>query len=294
MALSEAEDWRSNRQRASTDCSGLCDPSSLSSFNHLLHLFSLQSVKLDCDRIYSLLGIAHSLVVEHINVDYRISTSQVYMDLAVKSMKHDCNLDYLNSVEYSEDTTLEGLPSWVPNWTNAPKVKPKGIKWMDHRLFRASGPQPIHEPFRISGKKLLVKARLIDVIGSQRMNVPNRGADISGWDVDLDSRLFEEAAFYGLIENAIDACQPYRTRETTMTIMCRLLSRDGLRRPFYDGPTIEDFQKAFRDLREHARYRRELLQKSQELGRSMAMRIWELSHPDPLPTIVLCWPITRI
>ena len=283
-ALRTAEIWRSSRQTASTEASEFSDTNSLSSFSTLLQMFSRQSVKLDCDRIYSLLGIANSLVVQNINVDYRLSTSQVYMDLAVKSMTHDRNLDYLNSVEYSEDTTLEGLPSWVPDWTNAPKAKSKGIKFMDYQLFRASGKQPIYEPFQVSGKKLLVRARLIDVIGSQRMNYRMGMVDIAGKDLSFDQLISykeEEVHFYDLVENAIEACQPYSTRETTMTIMCRLLLRDSLWSPLYDGPPIEDFQKAFREQREHTRYMRKFFQKLERWGNSMAMKGWMLLHPAP-------------
>ena len=294
-ALGDAENWRSNHQTASTEASEISDTNSLSSFSMLLQIFSRQSVKLDCDRIYSLLGLANSPVLRHINVDYRLSTCKVYMDLAVKSMKNDCNLNYLNFVEYSEDTTLEELPSWVPDWTNAPKSKSKGIKDMDYDLFRASGPQPIHEPFRVSGTKLLVTARLIDVIGSQRMKFPTVAGALIGRGVDYDklilSYMEEDVEFYGLVENAIDACQPYGNRETTSSTMCRLLLRDWFRSPMYDGPTIGNYEEGIRELREYTPWLREAIDKFQECGDSIAMKGWLdsiamkgwlLLHPEPV------------
>ena len=276
---------RSNDPKASTESPSLPGSNCLHSISLLIQVFSVQSVKHGCDRVYSLLGIANWPIVQHIKIDYRLSTSQVYMDFTVKSMEYDGNLDHLNYVEYSEETALEGLPSWVPDWTNAPKSKPKGIKHMYYHHFRASGPQPIHIPFRVSGKKLLVRARLIDVISSPRMNYPTDVVlNLAHLDPDFDQAISckeQELEFYERVESTINACQPYSTGETTMTVMCRLLTRDWLWRPQYNGPTIGDYQDFFRETREYTRWLRKLFHKPQEYGNRMPIDEWCLLHPEP-------------
>lgn len=273
---------KSNHQTASTESSEIQHYR----FSHYVHIFSRQSVKHGCDRIYSLLGIGNWPDVQDIKIDYRLSTSQIYMDFTVRAMKHDCNLDHLTFVEYPGETSLEGLPSWVPDWTNSPKSKPNGIKVKTCYFFRASGKQPVHEPFRVCGKELLVRARLIDFISNPRMEYPFQ----FGFDLALRAQGFdqsvlckeEEAAFFGLVENTINACQPYSTRETTMAIMCRLLFWDSLSRPTYHGPSIEDYQKAFREYRDFARWMREIFEEFQESDDDeTAIEAWLLLHPRP-------------
>lgn len=254
------------------------------SFSHLIQMFSRQSVTRDCDRIYSLMGIANSPVVQQIHINYRLSTSQIYMDFAVRSMEHDSNLDLLNLVEYPEATTLEALPSWVPDWTTSPKAKPNGIKYMECDHFRASGSSPTCKPFKVSDKKLLVKARLFDSVSSQRMHYPIMLLDSVQLETKLDGMIsFKEEvlAFYGRVEGAINACQPYATGEPTRTIMCRLLLRDLLWSPYYYGPTIGDYQKAFSEEHEHIRWLREFNKKYEEWGNGLAMKAWCQLHPPP-------------
>jgi hypothetical protein len=52
-----------------------------------------------------------------LKVDYGLSTHDLYQNLAIASLKGNCNLDILSACRVSEEQdAISLLPSWVPNW----------------------------------------------------------------------------------------------------------------------------------------------------------------------------------
>lgn len=70
------------------------------------------------DKVFALLGIADSQDVASLgcNVDYNMTTVEVYTRLAKSYIQRDGNLDILGYAKHG--TNIAGLPSWVPDWTN--------------------------------------------------------------------------------------------------------------------------------------------------------------------------------
>lgn len=75
------------------------------------------------DRIFALL----SLITENdrgfgIRPDYTKTTAEVYQDALVRSITYDRKLDLFNGIDIDEN--MEGLPSWVPNWSFRKNPRP--------------------------------------------------------------------------------------------------------------------------------------------------------------------------
>ncbi|KAL8809959.1 MAG: hypothetical protein Q9200_002968 [Gallowayella weberi] len=96
--------------------------------NHaILHecLTSVRSLdsKYGHDKVYGVLGIFSKIcgqaIDDLVRPDYRLTEKEVFIRVARLLLRELPNLCVLSSVEDSSARRLEGLPSWVPDWTSA-------------------------------------------------------------------------------------------------------------------------------------------------------------------------------
>ena len=67
------------------------------------------------DKIYAVVGFATDVHLDKIPIDYTMSVTNLYIEMGHYFLEEYKNLDWLESVP----SRMEGLPSWVPDWTNS-------------------------------------------------------------------------------------------------------------------------------------------------------------------------------
>ena len=85
----------------------------------------------DVDKVYSLLGLAPGSLRVNLEVDFRKSAANVFVDAAKYDIGNEPILNILHVA--SSDQPLEGLPSWCPNFAGAQAAS---------RLGHAAGRSP--------------------------------------------------------------------------------------------------------------------------------------------------------
>ncbi|KAK4172109.1 heterokaryon incompatibility protein-domain-containing protein [Triangularia setosa] len=132
---------------------------------------------LPVDKIYGVLNLTDHK--DKIPVDYNKSPEQVYTDLAVSFLETGSLkiLSHCVTVSKNEPSTLELLPSWVPDWTRPGYVEPYCIRELEANACGSSHDGAI---YRISSdqKVLHIKGRVLDriaVIDTMRQ-IPSPGS----------------------------------------------------------------------------------------------------------------------
>ncbi|KAH7383564.1 heterokaryon incompatibility protein-domain-containing protein [Cadophora sp. MPI-SDFR-AT-0126] len=85
---------------------------------HLLYSTKTHYCKDRRDKIFALLSLANDELAELVEIDYNITTSTLYCELAAKWILLTDNLDILNCCHSTTHSNrVSGLPTWVPDWT---------------------------------------------------------------------------------------------------------------------------------------------------------------------------------
>lgn len=107
------------------------------------------------DKIYGLLGLASPRLLSSVRPNYTFPVAAVYQDAFFAMLEETQSLDALGYCVLG-DTTVHGLPSWVPDWSLPLKSRPGGMS-QAHLAVEISGLQPVlHVPntLEVSGLKL--------------------------------------------------------------------------------------------------------------------------------------------
>lgn len=88
----------------------------LSFFQTLLYNWTRETTEPE-DMVYGLAALANSRSEYKMSIDYSLSASKIYIDLAKKELKHCKTLEILTRVQ--SGSNLPGLPSWVPDWSRS-------------------------------------------------------------------------------------------------------------------------------------------------------------------------------
>jgi hypothetical protein len=83
------------------------------------------------DKVYSQIGLGSA----NIFPDYRASVADVYVTAAKYILENSRGLLLLTCVEGKDFQTVEGLPSWVPDWSFTPTT---GLRMTGYRDFNAA------------------------------------------------------------------------------------------------------------------------------------------------------------
>ena len=122
------------------------------------------------DKIFAFHGLLSALGAKLPPPDYTKSVQQVYREAAAVAIRHDNSLHMLSAI--TGQNRLEGLPSWVPDWSNSLPIT-EIASWKDHDIARASWPE---ELFHISDdvEALALQGREIETIEVTSIAFPHR------------------------------------------------------------------------------------------------------------------------
>jgi hypothetical protein len=83
------------------------------------------------DKVYAFLGLTGNCTEPQadIQVDYGQDVRSVYIDAARKIAAHDKSLDILSLPALPLEPGIEGLPSWVPDWSTPTEEKSKQLRY---------------------------------------------------------------------------------------------------------------------------------------------------------------------
>ncbi|KAL2071736.1 hypothetical protein VTL71DRAFT_12971 [Oculimacula yallundae] len=107
-------------------------------FLSILHARRAMGVSDPRDFVYANLGLIGPSLLGAIPIDYTRSYPVIFTDLARKALDWIPLLDILGMIE-AEDKThrVQGLPSWVPDWTLPVKASRSNIPWPKHSGTKA-------------------------------------------------------------------------------------------------------------------------------------------------------------
>jgi hypothetical protein len=116
------------------------------------------------DKVYGTLGMVSEYERSEFLVDYSLPTSHVYINVVEYLLSTTRQLDVIRaSIHLVDHEAAVKLPSWVPEWSYNPNVRPLVNK--DHP-FCASGKTDAKFAFSNRRKHLDISAIFIDTIGS--------------------------------------------------------------------------------------------------------------------------------
>ena len=81
------------------------------------------------DMIFTLWALADARDIRSLGLepDYRLRAEQVYKEIAISFLKTRKDLTLFNAPRVLEDSKLNGLPSWVPDWSTSDSCVPFGF-----------------------------------------------------------------------------------------------------------------------------------------------------------------------
>lgn len=131
----------------------------------------------DRDSLYALLGFLNDDTID-IQPNYRIARHDVFIDAAKCFIESQMKLDILTYVPRSarNESSLEGVPSWVPDWRKPGEVMPF-TPMSRTSPFKASEGRPHYvpmhpktfRPMRLQMNRLTVKGKVIGTVADAKM-----------------------------------------------------------------------------------------------------------------------------
>ncbi|KAL1613669.1 hypothetical protein SLS54_010366 [Diplodia seriata] len=134
-------------------------------FHTLLHMARPCHSTDSRDKIFALFGMLAINSWKHdLRADYSVSVQRVYTEIAVYFIRRYNTLDILSFVEHP--VTVDGLPSWVPDWSKSPRLSPldapQRFPRLNHHVPDVVDLPPPQTKWDLA--KLAVKGRVIDVV----------------------------------------------------------------------------------------------------------------------------------
>lgn len=202
----------------------------------ILHLHRWLRAKDPRDKVYSSLGIATSTY--GIEPDYTVSTVECYTRAAFKIISGSCSLDIFSALGMPAclEATLDGLPSWVPDWSydfSSIPDEEKGPSGINNPIIRENVRTPIlletrgsfpefkasqsNMPFTTrlldDSKTLVLRGFIVDELVSvgDKLEYPWPGPEIDFNDVlDPIRELRRTSRIWGGIGRVIDTIQGWQ------------------------------------------------------------------------------------
>ena len=115
------------------------------------------------DKVFALIGVVTDLDSIGLKVDYKLSTEDVYLSVAIHNLEKLRDLELLSNAGVSAAPTNDKLPSWVPNWSHNHDRRSILAVGSNVRFHAAGDSQPV---LSISEDKtvLTIRGIVIDTI----------------------------------------------------------------------------------------------------------------------------------
>jgi hypothetical protein len=159
------------------------------SLSKILGLTSIFQATDPRDKVYALLGVTNNILTQALLPDYGKSVEQVYTDVAQHFITNGESFFTMKYAGVGHGRAIEGLPSWVPDWTLIDRCPPFDTGFMEPWEYRAS----------------------LDAVPEIRLNLGTSAPiiDIKGAEIDVISAL--GVALFDMTR--VEAC-PLISRET--------------------------------------------------------------------------------
>jgi hypothetical protein len=144
---------------------------------------SRKHVCFDCrDTVFSVIGIARVKTAHHYQdedtlpvPDYAATAASVFHQTAVHILATSGNLLLLAYAEGKSSRNVDGLPSWVPDWSVR---KALGLAYTGYKSFEADGGRPRYAELRFDKRILAIEVIIVDevsMIGETKESVIRTG-----------------------------------------------------------------------------------------------------------------------
>ena len=98
------------------------------------------------DRVYGQLGIVSAVLQQDImRTDYALCTEAVFVNFAFRLIRSCSSLSLLNQAS-SQYNSIQGLPTWVPDWTSRYSFALEQTRSLDNTHFHATAGRPMPKP----------------------------------------------------------------------------------------------------------------------------------------------------
>ena len=116
------------------------------------------------DKVYGILGVLSAYERSKFLVDYSLPVGHVFINVVDYVLSTTRRLDVIrSSIHHLDHTSAVKLPSWTPDWSSCPKIRPMGHQG---RPFCASGETEAKYTFLNRRKQLEICAIFVDTIAS--------------------------------------------------------------------------------------------------------------------------------
>ena len=113
------------------------------------------------DLVYALIGLVKVPEKAEVDLipDYSLSVVKVYLQAAGFILEHEGLIELLERCD--RPSTIDGLPSWVPDWSSTPAINSRKMTWGDHS---AGGHMETEWQTRGEAQMLSVQGNIFDTV----------------------------------------------------------------------------------------------------------------------------------
>lgn len=140
-----------------------------------LRCFQPFDATLPVDKVFGILGLVTK--PDLVEVDYTLSSRDVYQKVALSTLRHTKNLDlFLDCLQNVAGPRIPGLPSWVPDWSTTDGPLDNAIPTVTSKeIFHASRGTQLDDTIQSVDGILKLRGQFIGKIADLGETIPSIG-----------------------------------------------------------------------------------------------------------------------